>query len=65
MDVKEIIARASATHLLMQKTRLEICSTCESRVDALVNLCSECGCILKLKTIIPSQECPLGKWKSS
>lgn len=41
--------------------RLDLCSTCEYNKN---NWCSECGCIIALKTAAPWMSCPVGKWNS-
>ena len=44
--------------------RLEICNSCEYKVDTLgINQCSVCGCALKAKVFSPIKgACPEGKW---
>ena len=44
--------------------RLEICNSCEYKVDTLgINQCSVCGCALKTKVFSPIKgACPEGKW---
>lgn len=27
-----------------------------------IEMCSECGCVIKLKAVIPLNTCPLNKW---
>jgi hypothetical protein len=39
--------------------RRSICESCEFR-NSLV--CGKCGCIIKMKTMIPSTACPEKKW---
>jgi positive regulator of sigma E activity len=41
--------------------RQSTCSTCPSH-NATANRCNECGCFLQLKTWLPAEQCPLGKW---
>ena len=41
--------------------RLGHCSQCPS-FQTNVMLCKECGCLMKLKVLIPDAKCPLGKW---
>ena len=48
----------------IQKTRLELCEKCpylRKRVGAQV--CFLCGCFLRLKTKLKTEECPILKWK--
>ena len=41
--------------------RLSICEDCDT-YKASTRQCKECGCFMKVKTRIPSSQCPLGKW---
>lgn len=41
--------------------RYEICSECESNK---MGICTECGCVLKAKTMAEDASCPKGKWKT-
>ena len=41
--------------------RLTICYECP-RLFKRTMTCKECGCFLKIKTLLKDQECPLGKW---
>ena len=43
--------------------RLIICRQCD-KYNVLFVQCMECGCFLKVKTLCPGAECPLGKWSS-
>ena len=45
------------------KERLDICKECDHYV-ALTTQCKECWCFMSAKTMWPSAECPLGKWKA-
>jgi hypothetical protein len=40
--------------------RLAACHKCPSLK---MGICSECGCIMKLKVKIAEASCPLGKWE--
>lgn len=43
--------------------RYEVCETCPRKSDVLkIEKCKECGCVILLKVIVPSEKCPLGKW---
>lgn len=45
--------------------RLEICESCEHRIDFPVKRCSVCGCALKGKVYSPVEgACPKGKWNT-
>ncbi len=39
--------------------RRNICNDCESRKAF---LCGECGCIIRAKSAIANEKCPIGKW---
>lgn len=41
--------------------RMAICKICPKYVS-LTHQCTECGCVMNLKTKLPNAECPLGKW---
>jgi len=43
--------------------RYDICKKCEW-FFASTNSCKKCGCFMAVKTYMPSQSCPIGKWKS-
>lgn len=43
------------------KERLDICNVCEFLNKEKVQ-CTKCGCFMKLKTVIPTAKCPIGKW---
>ena len=46
--------------------RLAICADCEHSRDMFargwINYCNKCGCMLKIKTRLKSNQCPIGKW---
>jgi hypothetical protein len=41
--------------------RYNICKGCEHFVK-LTTQCTQCGCIMKVKTTLLHAECPVGKW---
>jgi hypothetical protein len=41
--------------------RLGHCATCPSFQKDIM-MCKECGCMMKLKVLVPTATCPLGKW---
>jgi len=45
----------------VQTARQTACNTCPSH-DSTANRCNECGCFLQLKTWLPDEKCPAGKW---
>ena len=45
------------------KSRFEICKKCPHLSPSGLGLkCVKCGCLIKLKISVKSQECPIGKW---
>ena len=44
---------------LTAEDRLEICRLCEHNEEG---VCSICGCILKAKTKMDTERCPIDKW---
>jgi len=46
----------------MVKARLDVCGLCESKSKSMVPVCKECGCVIRLKSLIKSEKCPLDKW---
>lgn len=45
----------------ISQERLSICKECP-RLNAISNICLECGCVMTLKTKLPNASCPIGKW---
>ncbi len=45
----------------IQEYRYGICQGCEKLYKP-TDTCKTCGCFMKVKTWMPSQECPLKKW---
>jgi hypothetical protein len=46
-----------------ENSRKEVCNSCESKKVLLgVDMCSECNCVLALKTKATFAKCPIGKW---
>lgn len=43
------------------EARREICAVCPELKQPL-GRCSKCGCIVKAKTALKNQSCPLKKW---
>lgn len=47
------------------QARNAICDECPHlRKRGGVRQCGQCKCILNCKTRVPSEECPIGKWKA-
>jgi len=44
---------------LTAEQRMNICMKCEHNSS---NLCSLCGCVLKYKTKMDTEKCPIKKW---
>jgi hypothetical protein len=44
--------------------RLKICKKCSDKIYIfrLGYICSHCGCLLKSKTTVSDEHCPLNKW---
>lgn len=41
--------------------RYDTCKSCD-RFVKFTTQCKECGCVMRMKTKIKGQKCPLGKW---
>jgi hypothetical protein len=53
----------------LYEERLNLCNSCPERLESSKNntltkfsRCPECGCFIKLKAKLLSEECPLGDW---
>jgi hypothetical protein len=44
----------------MMKDRMEVCLACDKLTDDF--RCSQCGCFIKAKAGLLTQDCPLRKW---
>lgn len=42
--------------------RLSICNSCVHKAELVVDFCSECKCVISLKTKALREKCPKGKW---
>lgn len=43
--------------------RLNVCTECEYLKQTILGgKCLKCGCLLKFKAGLKSQDCPIGKW---
>lgn len=42
--------------------RYDICKTCDQFNS--MEFCKVCGCFMPVKTYMPGQSCPVGKWAS-
>jgi hypothetical protein len=43
------------------RERFKICRECPELIKP-INVCGQCGCLMKLKTKLADATCPLGKW---
>ena len=46
----------------IRRERLAICEQCEHYNG--LQQCTQCGCLMPLKAMLPHAECPIGKWKA-
>lgn len=44
-----------------RRERFNICKGCPELITP-INVCGQCGCLMKLKTKLADATCPLGKW---
>lgn len=59
LNFLEIILKDFKNITPKQKFRTECCNLCDKRNGG---ICSECGCFLSVKIILPNSSCPLEKW---
>ena len=41
--------------------RYAICKSCDN-LNKTNAMCNQCNCFMRIKCLIPSAKCPLGKW---
>jgi hypothetical protein len=58
--VKKLKQHQKKSYQEERKVRLGECRKCEYKKNF---VCTECGCLVFLKTALPNTECPAGKWK--
>lgn len=46
-----------------RQERVDICNNCDKLT--MLKTCTECGCLMPVKTWLKSSECPLKKWSQS
>jgi len=46
-----------------RNVRYDICKSCEWFFTP-TSSCRKCGCFMAVKTYMPNQSCPIGKWKN-
>lgn len=58
--IDEFVSIAKGETSTLSEQRMQICKPCQfySRWGR----CSRCGCVLAVKTRVPSMKCPIGKW---
>lgn len=47
----------------LSKKRMDKCMVCE-HLEKKSKKCLKCRCFMDYKTMIPSSECPIGKWQA-
>lgn len=63
--IKEQLGVADEATLLIAKGRREICHECDDIHFSPIfksEFCKHCTCIIELKTLSPSEKCPISKW---
>jgi len=72
--ITDLLFLSKYVHDKVQKERLEICKGVQdkkcsviyhnrcSAYRAMSGTCAECGCLVRLKTALKTEECPLKKW---
>jgi len=64
--VKAVTGFMTSEAKLLSDKRLAICAVCEHSRDLYsrgwINYCNKCGCMLKIKTRLKNNQCPIGKW---
>ena len=48
--------------LQISREKIRVCGGCEFLRKPLMQ-CSQCGCFVRIKSMVPKGECPKGKWK--
>ena len=51
---------ATGDNAILSMQRMAICNPCAERSGI---FCSMCACVVKAKTRVPNEQCPIGKWK--
>lgn len=59
--MKPILDTIFTRQARVSEKRLEICKECEHYWE-LLSRCNKCGCIMKFKTLIMHEKCPIDKW---
>lgn len=63
VSAAKAIARIDTVSGNVARARRAECGRCDKAV-LLGSLCGECGCIIKLKTALAAERCPIGKWEA-
>lgn len=61
MGFFDLFKRGNRVPEEVRQYRLDMCHMCPSLIKA-TGQCGECGCIVKLKTKLQDERCPLDKW---
>jgi len=61
VEGREVPALSSHAMRSRSQERLAICAGCPFLFTPTMT-CKRCGCFLRIKTLIPNQTCPEGKW---
>jgi hypothetical protein len=57
------IGKAHGEEVSARRTICRECDKAEPCLRAIEKCkCSECGCLLRIKTSLKSEKCPIGKW---
>ena len=56
-----LIHKANYVNDSVAHERLSICTGCPEFIK-ITGQCKQCGCIMKLKTLLKQATCPLNKW---
>jgi hypothetical protein len=69
MAITDLIDPSKYVEKEEYKERLLLCNSCPERLEASKNnpltkfsRCPECGCFIRLKAKLNTEECPLGDW---
>jgi hypothetical protein len=52
------------SYIAQARERFDICRTCPAFDNALrlAEVCTDCGCMARLKVLHPGEKCPRGRW---
>lgn len=52
----------TAEYRKLVEERRAVCAACPEKNP--VGICNQCGCVIFLKTMLRSAECPTGRWST-